>query len=126
KGYHCDQMITRRNPQPATFSWRGRGGPFELLLGPRTFAPTRTSMEVAEEIRVRSGDTVIDVGCGSGVLAIVAARLGASRVYGTELNEEAVRFARRNAAALGLADRVEIRHGSLFEPLEGLEADVVI
>ena len=109
-----------------TYVWKGRGGPFDLLIGPRTFAPTRTSMEVAESLRVSPGDTVIDVGCGSGVLSIVAAKLGAAKVYGTEVNEEAVEYARRNAAALGVADRVEIRHGSLYEPLGDLQADVVI
>jgi release factor glutamine methyltransferase len=96
------------------------------MIGPKTFAPTRTSMEVAEGLRVEPGDTVIDIGCGSGVLAIVAALLGAGRVYGTEVNEEAVGYARRNAEALGVADRVEIHHGSLFEPLGDLKADVVI
>jgi SAM-dependent methyltransferase len=112
--------------QAAPFTWRGRSGPFELLLGPRTFAPTRTSMELAEELRVEPGDTVIDVGCGSGVLAVVAAKLGALRVFGTEVNAEAAEDARRNARYLGVADRVQIRHGNLFEPLEGVEADVVI
>jgi SAM-dependent methyltransferase len=110
----------------AAYRWKGRGGPFDLMIGPKTFAPTRTSMEVAEELRVKPGDTVIDIGCGSGVLAIVAALLGAGRVYGTEVNEEAVQYARRNAEALGVADRVEIHHGSLYEPLGDLRADVVI
>jgi SAM-dependent methyltransferase len=109
-----------------TYTWRGRGGPFELLLGPRTFAPSRTSVEVAEEIQIQPGDTVIDVGCGSGVLAFIAERLGAGRVLGTDLNDEAVRFARRNAQSLGVADHVEFHHGSLFEPLGDVHADVVI
>ncbi len=117
---------TADDQSSSRYLWKGRSGPFSLLLGPRTFAPTRTSMELAEELRVEPGDTVIDVGCGSGVLAIVAAKLGAKRVYGTEVNEEAVVFARRNAEALGVADRVEIRHGSLYEPLDDLQADVVI
>jgi protein-L-isoaspartate O-methyltransferase len=110
----------------ATFTWRGRGGPFELLLGRRTFAPSRTSVEVAEGLEIRPGETVIDVGCGSGVLSFVAARLGARKVYGTEVNEEAVAFARLNAERLGLAERVEIRHGNLFDPLPDVKADVVI
>ncbi len=119
-------MVTIGESAPATFTWRGRGGPFDLLLGPRTFAPTRTSVEVAEEIQVKRGDTVIDVGSGSGVLAFIAERLGAGRVFGTDMNEEAVAYAQRNAQALGVADRVMFRHGNLFEPLEGVQADVVI
>jgi precorrin-6B methylase 2 len=60
------------------------------------------------------------------VLSFVAARLGAGRVYGTEVNQEAVTFARRNAELLGLNHLVDVRLGSLFEPLEGVLADVVI
>jgi len=75
---------------------------------------------------VNPGDTVIDVGCGSGVLSIVAARLGAGAVFGTDLNQESVAFARLNAVRLGLADRVAARLGSLFEPLSGVRANVVI
>lgn len=114
-------------PQPSTTSlWEGRTGPFPLLLGERTFPPTKTSKEVADALEVEPGDTVIDVGCGCGVLSFVAARLGAARVHATEINEEAVAFARLNATELGLADRVEVHHGSLLEPLEGVRADVVI
>jgi protein-L-isoaspartate O-methyltransferase len=81
---------------------------------------------VAEGITVNPGETVIDVGCGSGILSFVAARLGAGRVYATDLNEESVAFARRNAELLGLSDRIEVRAGSLFESLDGIRADVVI
>lgn len=109
-----------------TVTWDGRGGPFGLLLGGRVFAPTHTTREMAEGLAVRAGETVIDVGAGSGVLSFVAARLGAKKVFGTEVNEEAVRFAGRNAELLGLQDVVEFRHGSLFEPVEGIKADVVI
>lgn len=108
------------------YTWEGRGGPFGLLLGDHTFAPTPTSREVAEGLCIEPGDTVIDVGCGSGVLSFVAAKLGARRVFGTEVNEEAVVYARRNAERLGLADRIDVRQGSLFEPLEGITVNVVI
>src|SRR5207245_7160710 len=55
-----------------------------------------------------------------------AARLGAAKVYGSEVNRRAVALARRNAERLGLAERVEFREGSLFEPLAGIRANVVI
>jgi protein-L-isoaspartate O-methyltransferase len=108
------------------FVWQGPGGPFSILLSEKVFAPTPTSREVAEGLRIEPGDTVIDVGSGSGVLSFVAARLGAHAVYGTEVNGEAVRFAGENARRLGLHRTVEFREGSLFEPLEGIKADVVI
>src|SRR5438132_13884980 len=112
--------------EESPYSWEGRGGPFTILLGPGVFAPTRTSFEVAEGITINPGDTVIDVGSGSGVLSFVAARLGAGKVFGTEINPRAVEMARRNAALLGIGKTVSFREGSLFEPVEGIRADVVI
>jgi release factor glutamine methyltransferase len=60
------------------------------------------------------------------VLSFVAARLGAARVIGCDISEEAVEIARINAKQLGLDDRVEFRTGSLLEPVDDLQADVVI
>jgi methylase of polypeptide subunit release factors len=121
-------MLRRMDDQPATreFEWQGRGGPFTLVLGEHTFAPTHTSREVAASLHVNPGDTVIDVGCGSGVLSFVAARLGASEVHGTELHPEGAICARENAERLDLGSVVRIHEGSLFEPLDGIRADVVI
>ena len=118
--------ITLSDGQIREFVWDGRGGPFNILLSPQVFVPTPTSREVAEGLIINRGETVIDVGSGSGVLAFVAAKLGARKVFGSEVNPEAVAYATRNAELLGLARRVEFREGSLFEPLEGIVADVVI
>ncbi len=109
-----------------TYEWTGRTGPFTLHLSPTVFPPTRTSLLLAEALEVEAGETVIDVGCGSGVLSFVAARLGAGRVYGSDILPGAVSVARENALALGLEDRTEFREGSLFESLEDVTADVVI
>jgi protein-L-isoaspartate O-methyltransferase len=120
------EPVEQERPAIQEIEWQGRGGPFVLLLGENTFPPTHTSREVAEGLRVNPHDTVIDVGCGSGVLSFVAARLGASMVHGTEVNPEGVSFARKNAELLGLSSIVRIHEGSLFEPLNGIQADVVI
>ncbi|HEX6208332.1 MAG TPA: 50S ribosomal protein L11 methyltransferase [Actinomycetota bacterium] len=114
------------DPGMLDFDWRGRTGPFRIRLAPRVFPPSRTSMLVAETLEIEPGETVIDVGCGSGVLSFVAARLGAARVYGTDVVREAVEVATANARALGLEDRTEFREGSLLDPVEDVVADVVI
>ena len=106
--------------------WKGRGGPFPLLLTPGVFAPTHTSRTLAEALEIGPDDTVIDVGCGSGVLSFVAARLGAKHVVGCDLSAEAVEMARENARRLGLQDRTEFRVGDLLEPVRGVRASVVI
>jgi SAM-dependent methyltransferase len=106
--------------------WKGRTGPFTIEVNPGVFAPSYTSRTLAEALEIQPGDTVIDVGCGSGVLSFVAAKLGAGRVYGVDLSTAAVEVAKRNATLLGLEDRVEFRVGDLFEPVRGIQADVVI
>jgi ribosomal protein L11 methyltransferase len=52
------------------------------------------------------GQTVIDYGCGSGILAIAAARLGAVRVYAIDIDERAVEVTRDNALLNGVADKL--------------------
>jgi ribosomal protein L11 methyltransferase len=106
-----------RVSENATLEWKGRTGPFEFQVTPGVFSPTTTSKTLAEALEIKPGDTVIDVGCGSGVLSFVAARLGAGRVIGVDLSEASVQVARENAKALGLEDRTEFRVGSLFEPV---------
>lgn len=47
---------------------------------------------------IQGGETLLDYGCGSGILAIAAAKLGASRVFGTDIDPVSVEVARLNAA----------------------------
>ena len=109
-----------------TLEWKGRTGPFTIFLNPGVFSPTHTSRTIAEALDIGPGDTVVDVGCGSGVLSFVAARLGAKRVVGCDLSDEAVVAARENAKRLGLDDRVEFRSGNLLDPVRDVQATVLI
>jgi len=106
--------------------WKGRTGPFPLLIRPGTFSPTHTSKTLADALEIGPDDTVIDVGCGSGVLAFVAAKLGAKKVYGCDLSEGAVRAATENARLLGLDGVCEFRQGDLLEPMRDVQATVLI
>ena len=114
------------NGPPGEMAWKGRTGPFTILVDPGVFAPTHTSRTIAEALEIEPGDTVIDVGCGSGVLSFVAARMGAERVIGCDLSAPAVEVARENAKRLDLEGRVEFRVGNLLEPVRGIQADVII
>ncbi len=61
--------------------------------------------------RLRRGARVIDFGCGSGILGIVAAKLGAGEVLGIDLDPAAVDVARQNVAGNAVDDRVTVRVG---------------
>ena len=74
----------------STYEWRGRTGPLTLELPPGVFTPTHTTLMMADALEINPGDVVLDVGCGSGVLGLVAARLGAARVVGCDASAEAV------------------------------------
>ena len=78
--------------------------------------------------RGRSDLTALDVGTGSGAIALSLAIEGAfASVLATDVAEPALEVARRNRATAGLDDRVELRHGRLFEPLApGERFDVVV
>lgn len=108
------------------FTWNGSGGPFTLTVGDGVFPPSSTSRVLGDAMDIRTGDTVLDVGCGCGVLGFAAARLGAGRVVGCDVSEAAVECATDNARRLGLAEVTEFHCGSLFEPVPDVRADVVI
>ena len=68
------------------------------------------------ERRMRPGAKVLDLGTGSGILAIAAAGLGASAVLGLDRDTTACTVARRNIRANGLARRVRVLRGSIPRP----------
>ncbi len=69
---------------------------------------------------------VIDAGCGSGILAISAARLGFREVLGFDNDAEAVQISGENAALNGLADAVSFYEGDLITGFEGEQRDLVL
>lgn len=110
-----------------TITWKGRFGPMDLRVGPATFRPSTISTLLADSMEFKPGAVVVDVGTGTGILSIIAAKLGASKVYGVDAADNTVEIASANAAAHGVADRVEFAQGDMFDPLDpDVEADVVI
>ncbi len=69
---------------------------------------------------------VIDAGCGSGILALSAARLGFGEVVGFDNDPEAVRVSRENTALNGLAGRVDFFAADLVTGLVGRSAELVL
>ena len=95
-------------------------------FGSGSHPTTRLVLAVLEGL-VRPGCSVLDVGTGSGVLAIGAARLGASSVVGIDVDPGSPAVAHANAASNGVADRVEA-HGQTLAQVVGAQGrfDVVM
>jgi ribosomal protein L11 methyltransferase len=75
-----------------------------LAFGTGSHPTTRLCLEWLRET-IRGGESVLDYGCGSGILAIAAAKLGAGEVLGTDVDPQAITASRANAAANGVRAR---------------------
>jgi ribosomal protein L11 methyltransferase len=82
----------------------------EMAFGTGEHQTTRGVVRLLPDV-IRAGDRVADLGAGSAVLAIAAAKLGASRVAAVELDPEAIGNAEENVARNGVADRVSVMQG---------------
>ena len=83
-----------------------------MAFGTGDHPSTRGVLRLMTDV-IRPGDIVADLGAGSAVLAIAAARLGASRVIAIELDPDAIGNAEENVARNGVGDRVTILEGDV-------------
>lgn len=94
-----------------------------MAFGTGTHPSTQLCLEFIEDIlegREASSFSVLDIGCGSGILAIAALKLGASRALGVDIDQAALRAARQNARLNGIADeQLLLAAGSVREVLAG-------
>lgn len=89
------------------------------------YHPTTQLCILALQDYVKSGDSVLDVGTGSGVLAIAAALLGAQRVSAIDIDTIAVDTAIENVAQNGLSDIIDVKRADSPMAYDG-EANVVV
>ena len=104
-------------------------GPLELVVPQGVHLPPPSSIEMARLLDVTPGEEVLDLGCGSGLLSIAAAKLGARRIVATDLDPRAIEATLSNARRSGVEDRIQARAGSWFEALENdgnKQFDVII
>ncbi|KXZ40087.1 ribosomal protein L11 methyltransferase [Alkalithermobacter thermoalcaliphilus JW-YL-7 = DSM 7308] len=85
-----------------------------------------TKMCIIELENVLDKDkTVFDIGCGSGILSIAAAKLGAKKVVGVDLDPVAVKVSKENVKINNVEEIVDIRHGNLMDVIDE-KADVIV
>ena len=78
-----------------------------MAFGTGTHETTRLVMRLMQKI-VNGGECVLDVGCGSGILSIAAARLGAASCFAYDIDPVAVKVAKENVERDGLSDKIEV------------------
>lgn len=91
----------------------------EWDLRPGVFAPTLclSTQFFAESIPYPDGGTLLEVGCGTGVISVIAAASGCSQVTAVDISEAAVANTAMNVARHSLAERVRVLQGDLFAAL---------
>lgn len=102
-------------------------------FGTGTHATTSLCLNVLDDA-VKSGDRVLDIGCGSGILAIASVLLGAESAVGVDIDAQSVKTAKENAQINGLSDKTEFFVGDLADKVSGkyniicanIVADVII
>ncbi len=84
-----------------------------MAFGTGTHETTRLCAALLEQY-VRTGDRMLDVGCGSGILAICAAKLGAAKCFACDIDPAAVRIAGENAVLNGVEVTVDTAMSDLL------------
>ena len=95
-------------------------------FGTGSHPTTSLCLKLMEE-NISEGDSVIDVGTGSGILMIAADRLGASEIYGTDIDELAVESAKENLELNKISEeKAKVDKGDLISVVENKKFDVVV
>lgn len=102
-------------------------------FGTGTHATTSLCLELLED-KITDGIKMLDIGCGSGILALASVLLGAESAVGVDIDAQSVKTARENAEINKIDDKVEFLVGDLADKIDGkyevicanIVADVII
>lgn len=112
-----EHMVVKPTWEP----WDTQAGDLIIEIDPGmafgTGTHETTAMCVGLIEKYYQGGSLLDVGTGSGILAIAAARLGAKGIVAVDIDPDAVRVAQENVAHNGLTDAIDVREGDLLQGL---------
>lgn len=95
-----------------------------MAFGTGTHETTRMCINAIEKY-MKKGDSLIDIGCGSGILSIAAAHLGAQKVVAVDLDRLAVKVSKENVELNGFSNTIDVRYGDLTDVIDE-KADVIV
>lgn len=95
-----------------------------MAFGTGTHETTSMCAEILEEY-INRQDIVYDIGVGSGILSIIAAKLGAKKVVGVDIDELCIKVSNENIVLNKVEDIVRVEKGDLLEVIDG-EADLIV
>lgn len=85
----------------------------KMAFGTGTHPTTKLCLQALAKVIKKKGLSVLDVGTGSGILSIAAAKLGAEKVLGLDIDREAITNARENVNENGVSDTVHLKLGRI-------------
>lgn len=97
---------------------------FEIDTSETVYIPAEDSFLLAENLAIRPGDSVLEIGTGTGIVAMYASRI-TDKITVTDINFDAVELAEHNFKKNGI-ENIEILFGNLFEPLKNRKFDVIL
>lgn len=97
----------------------------EFLVYPGTFWPFVDSQPLVRNFRIKPEDSVLDIGTGSGVIAIFACYQGASKVLAVDINPSAIKSAKHNAKLHGFDKIMQVKSSDLFQKIKDVQFDVI-
>lgn len=95
-----------------------------MAFGTGTHETTSLCLRLMEEY-LKPGESVLDVGCGSGILSVGAALLGAGKILAVDIDPEAIRASKQNVELNGCEYIVKVQEGNLVEGLN-FKANLVV
>lgn len=115
---------------PTWEEYEGKGEDIIVELDPGMAFGTGTHETTTMCIRqlekhIQTEQTVFDIGCGSGILSIVSAKLGAKKVIGVDIDEVSIRVSNENTKLNNVSHIVEVRKGHLLDAIDE-KADLIV
>lgn len=95
-----------------------------MAFGTGIHASTRFCLKFIDEY-IEGGEVIIDAGCGSGILSIAAAKLGAKKITAIDIDEVAVKVAQENILLNKLEDIVDVKLDDVVEEILQHQADII-